>query len=222
MASPFRIINASMIRREANLDDTNHAPSRDLSAAVPSDGGEPDGLPRPRSRIDGVARPPRLSRSLDRRASFGWVRDHRLARDLYRDRRRAHEIHPLRHRRHLAAVPQPADGGGPHCAARPPHARTRHVRRGAGASRLRRADAGDRPDDPARPHGRRDRRDPALFRDETVTEKTDWYTLVNARLHLPPYTKPYPEMAVVSAVTPSGGRLAGKYDLNMICVAATN
>jgi limonene 1,2-monooxygenase len=25
-----------------------------------------------------------------------------------------------------------------------------------------------------------------LFRDETVTEKTDWYTLVNARLHLPP------------------------------------
>src|SRR6516164_8868123 len=60
-----------------------------------------------------------------------------------------------------------------------------------------------------------------LFRDETVTEKADWYTLVNARLHLPPYTKPYPEMAVVSAVTPSGGRLAGKYDLSMICVAAT-
>ena len=49
-----------------------------------------------------------------------------------------------------------------------------------------------------------------LFRDETVTEKTDWYTLVNARLHLPPYTKPHPEMAVVSAVTPSGGRLAGQ------------
>ncbi|HEX3410951.1 MAG TPA: LLM class flavin-dependent oxidoreductase, partial [Stellaceae bacterium] len=61
-----------------------------------------------------------------------------------------------------------------------------------------------------------------LFRDETVTERSDWYTLVNARLHLPPYTKPYPEMAVVSAVTPSGGRLAGKYDLSMICVAATN
>src|SRR5436305_15227433 len=61
-----------------------------------------------------------------------------------------------------------------------------------------------------------------LVRDETVTEKTDWYTLVNARLHLPPYTKPHPEMAVVSAVTPSGGRLAGKYDLSMSCVAATN
>jgi len=37
-----------------------------------------------------------------------------------------------------------------------------------------------------------------------------------------PYTKPHPEVAVVSAVTPSGGRLAGKYDLSMICVAATN
>ncbi|MBO0735135.1 MAG: LLM class flavin-dependent oxidoreductase [Alphaproteobacteria bacterium] len=61
-----------------------------------------------------------------------------------------------------------------------------------------------------------------LFRGETVTEVTDWYTLVGAKLHLPPYTKPHPETAVVSAVTPSGGRLAGKYDLSMICVAATN
>ena len=61
-----------------------------------------------------------------------------------------------------------------------------------------------------------------LFRGEIVTEKTDWYTLEGARLHLLPYTKPYPEVAVVSAVTPSGGRLAGKYDLSMICVAATN
>jgi limonene 1,2-monooxygenase len=61
-----------------------------------------------------------------------------------------------------------------------------------------------------------------LFRGEFVTEKTDWYTLVNARAHIPPYTRPHPEVAVVSAVTPSGGRLAGKYGLSMICVAATN
>ncbi len=61
-----------------------------------------------------------------------------------------------------------------------------------------------------------------LFRGEIVTEKTDWYTMEGARLHLLPYTKPYPEVAVVSAITPSGGRLAGKYDLGMICVAATN
>ena len=61
-----------------------------------------------------------------------------------------------------------------------------------------------------------------LFRGEIVTEKTEWYTMEGCRLHLLPYTKPYPEVAVVSAITPSGGRLAGKYDLGMICVAATN
>lgn len=59
-----------------------------------------------------------------------------------------------------------------------------------------------------------------LFRGECVTETTDWYSLHEARLHLLPYTKPYPEVAVASAVTPSGGRLAGKYDLGMLCVAA--
>src|SRR5947208_8418746 len=61
-----------------------------------------------------------------------------------------------------------------------------------------------------------------LFKDESPTEKTDLYTMDGARLHLLPYTKPYPEVAVVSSNTPSGGRLAGKYDLSMICVAATN
>ena len=61
-----------------------------------------------------------------------------------------------------------------------------------------------------------------LFKGEIVTETTDWYTMEGARLHLLPYTKPYPEVAVVSSNTPSGGRLAGKYDLSMICVAATN
>jgi limonene 1,2-monooxygenase len=61
-----------------------------------------------------------------------------------------------------------------------------------------------------------------LFRGEIVTEKTEWYTMQECRLHVLPYSKPYPEMAVVSAITPSGGRLAGKYDLGMICVAATN
>jgi limonene 1,2-monooxygenase len=61
-----------------------------------------------------------------------------------------------------------------------------------------------------------------LFKGEIVTETTGWYTMQEARLHLLPYTKPHPEVAVVSAVTPSGGRLAGKYDLSMICVAATN
>ena len=61
-----------------------------------------------------------------------------------------------------------------------------------------------------------------LFKGETVTEKTDWYNLVGARAHLAPFTKPYPEVVVASAVSPSGGRAAGRYDLGMLCVAATN
>lgn len=59
-----------------------------------------------------------------------------------------------------------------------------------------------------------------LLNGEVVTETTDWYSLHEARLHLLPFTRPYPEMAVASAVTPSGGRLAGKHDLGMLCVAA--
>jgi limonene 1,2-monooxygenase len=61
-----------------------------------------------------------------------------------------------------------------------------------------------------------------LLRGEVVTEKTDWYELRDARVHLLPYTQPFPEVSVASAVTPSGGRLAGKYDLGMLCVAASD
>ncbi len=59
-----------------------------------------------------------------------------------------------------------------------------------------------------------------LLAGDTVNETTDWYTLRDARTHLRPYTYPYPEVCVASAVTPSGGRLAGRYDLGMLCVAA--
>jgi limonene 1,2-monooxygenase len=59
-----------------------------------------------------------------------------------------------------------------------------------------------------------------LFRGEAVTEQTDWYTMRDARTHLRPYTQPHPEVCVASAVTPSGGRLAGRYGLGMLCVAA--
>ena len=60
-----------------------------------------------------------------------------------------------------------------------------------------------------------------LMAGETVSAKTDWFELRNARCHLLPYTKPRPETAVASTITPSGGRLAGKYGLGMLCVAAT-
>jgi len=58
-----------------------------------------------------------------------------------------------------------------------------------------------------------------LFAGETVTETTDWYTLVGARAQILPYTQPRPEVAVASSYTPSGGRLAGKHGLSMLCVA---
>jgi limonene 1,2-monooxygenase len=59
-----------------------------------------------------------------------------------------------------------------------------------------------------------------LLNGEWVTEKTDWYNFIDAHVHIPPYSLPLPELAVASAMTPSGGRLAGKYDLSMLCVAA--
>lgn len=59
-----------------------------------------------------------------------------------------------------------------------------------------------------------------LFRGEVISETSDWYTLHEARTHLRPYSHPHPEVCVASAVTPSGGRLAGRYDLGMLCVAA--
>lgn len=59
-----------------------------------------------------------------------------------------------------------------------------------------------------------------LFRGERVTKKTEWYNLVGAEVQILPFTKPHPEIAVASALTPSGGRLAGKYDLGLLCFSA--
>jgi limonene 1,2-monooxygenase len=60
-----------------------------------------------------------------------------------------------------------------------------------------------------------------LIAGETVDEQTEWYTLKGARCQLRPYTQPRPEFAVASTITPSGAKLAGKYDLGLLCVAAT-
>ncbi len=61
----------------------------------------------------------------------------------------------------------------------------------------------------------------ALLSGEEVTHETSWYRLNKARTHLRPYTRPYPEIAVASAVTPSGGMLAGRHGFGLLCVAAT-
>lgn len=59
-----------------------------------------------------------------------------------------------------------------------------------------------------------------LLAGETVTAKTDWFTLENARCQLLPFTRPRPHLAVASTFTPSGGRAAGRYGLGMLCFAA--
>jgi limonene 1,2-monooxygenase len=60
-----------------------------------------------------------------------------------------------------------------------------------------------------------------LLAGETVTQKTEWFELRDARCQLRPYTRPRPHIAVASTVTPSGGRAAGRYSLGMLCVAST-
>ena len=60
-----------------------------------------------------------------------------------------------------------------------------------------------------------------LVSGEEVTHQTNWYTLHKARTHLMPYTRPHPPISVASAITPSGGMLAGKHGFGMLCVAVT-
>ncbi len=58
-----------------------------------------------------------------------------------------------------------------------------------------------------------------LFRGETVTEKTDWFTCDNAVLQIRPYSNF--DVAVASSISPSGSKLAGRYGTGLISVAAT-
>ena len=59
-----------------------------------------------------------------------------------------------------------------------------------------------------------------LLEGEVITQESQWYRMREARLHLRPYSKPRPHLAIASAVTPYGGKLAGRYDLGMLCVMA--
>jgi limonene 1,2-monooxygenase len=60
-----------------------------------------------------------------------------------------------------------------------------------------------------------------LFKGETVTLETDWFTLKDARLQLLPYTQPCFEIAVAAMISPSGPRLAGKHGLSLLSIGAT-
>ena len=59
-----------------------------------------------------------------------------------------------------------------------------------------------------------------LLEGEVITQESEWYRMREARLHLRPYSKPRAHLAIASAVTPYGGKLAGRYDLGMLCVMA--
>jgi limonene 1,2-monooxygenase len=61
-----------------------------------------------------------------------------------------------------------------------------------------------------------------LLAGQTITERTDWYELRNAQIQLPPYTLPHPHLAVASAVTPSGAKVAGRYGIGLLGVAASS
>jgi len=61
-----------------------------------------------------------------------------------------------------------------------------------------------------------------LLEGKVVTQKAGWFEVCNARLQLSPFTRPRPHLAVASAVTPSGGTVAGRYGLGLLGVAAAS
>jgi len=60
----------------------------------------------------------------------------------------------------------------------------------------------------------------ALLRAEgPVTRETDWFTMKEARLQLPPYTHPHFEVAVAAMISPSGPRLAGRFGASLLSLS---
>jgi len=60
-----------------------------------------------------------------------------------------------------------------------------------------------------------------LLRGETVTRKTDWFDLNEAQSQLPPVQWPGPEIAVASAISPSGASAAGRHGIGLLSLAAS-
>jgi limonene 1,2-monooxygenase len=60
-----------------------------------------------------------------------------------------------------------------------------------------------------------------LFRGETVSMETEWFTLREARLQLAPYTYPHMPVAVASTFSPAGPTTAGKYGVGVLSVAVS-
>lgn len=60
-----------------------------------------------------------------------------------------------------------------------------------------------------------------LFRGETVSMETDWFTMREARLQLAPYTHPHMPVAVASTFSPAGPVAAGKHGVGILSVAVS-
>ncbi|WP_420450254.1 LLM class flavin-dependent oxidoreductase [Ilumatobacter sp.] len=58
-----------------------------------------------------------------------------------------------------------------------------------------------------------------LFSGETVTERTEWFTCEEAVLQVRPYSDF--DVALVSSVSPSGSKLAGRHGVGLMSIAAT-
>lgn len=61
-----------------------------------------------------------------------------------------------------------------------------------------------------------------LLRGETVTKKTDWFELKEARLQMTPWSRPSVEIAVASQVSPTGATAAGRHGLSLLSIGATS
>jgi limonene 1,2-monooxygenase len=61
-----------------------------------------------------------------------------------------------------------------------------------------------------------------LLKGETVTHKTDWFELNEARLQMTPFSRPHVEIAVASQVSPTGARAAGKHGAGLLSIGATS
>jgi limonene 1,2-monooxygenase len=61
-----------------------------------------------------------------------------------------------------------------------------------------------------------------LMKGKTINQKTDWYTLDDARLQLPPYTRPMMEMAVAASRSPAGALAAGRHGIGMLSIGGTS
>ncbi|MGZ4807267.1 MAG: LLM class flavin-dependent oxidoreductase, partial [Ilumatobacteraceae bacterium] len=60
-----------------------------------------------------------------------------------------------------------------------------------------------------------------LSGDEPVSSTTKTWNLVDARLHLRPFSNPLFDVAVPAVASPSGPRLAGRYGIGLLSIGAT-